>query len=149
MEIRLPSLRERAGDVPLLAQSFLREFAQENGKTVTEFAPDALDLLMKYAWPGNVRELRSAIERAVVLCRGEKITARDLPESVRGLVTADGSAARRILARDDLTMAEAEKQLIIRALADTKGHRTRAAQMLGISRRTLHRKLHTYKLENS
>ena len=149
VEIRLPSLRERAGDVPLLAQSFLREFAQENGKTVTEFAPDALDLLMKYAWPGNVRELRSAIERAVVLCRGEKITARDLPESVRGLVTADGSAARRILARDDLTMAEAEKQLIIRALADTKGHRTRAAQMLGISRRTLHRKLHTYKLENS
>jgi DNA-binding NtrC family response regulator len=146
--IRLPSLRERAGDVPLLAQSFLREFAQENGKVVKEFAPDALGLLLKYTWPGNVRELRSAIERAVVLCRGEKITARDLPESVRGLVTASGSEAQRILARNDLTVAEAEKQMIIRALADTKGHRTRAAQILGISRRTLHRKLHTYQLEN-
>ncbi len=146
--IKLPSLRERAGDVPLLAQNFLREFAKENDKTVKDFAPDVLDLLMKHAWPGNVRELRSAIERAVVLCRGEKITARDLPESVRGLVTPGGSEARRILARNDLTMAEAEKQMIIRALEDTKGHRTRAAQILGISRRTLHRKLHTYQLEN-
>ena len=146
--IKLPSLRERAGDVPLLAQNFLREFAKENDKTVKDFAPDALDLLLKYAWPGNVRELRSAIERAVVLCRGEKITARDLPESVRGIVTAGGSEARRILTRDDLTMAEAEKQMIIRALDDTQGHRTRAAQILGISRRTLHRKLHTYQLEH-
>ncbi len=146
--IKLPSLRERAGDVPLLAQNFLREFAKENAKPVKVFAPDALELLMKYAWPGNVRELRSAIERAVVLCRGEKVTARDLPESVRGLVTPGGSEARRILARNDLTMAEAEKQMIIRALEDTKGHRTRAAQILGISRRTLHRKLHTYQLEN-
>ena len=146
--IKLPSLRERAGDVPLLAQNFLREFAKENDKPVKVFAPDALELLMKYAWPGNVRELRSAIERAVVLCRGENITARDLPESVRGLVTPGGSEARRILARNDLTMAEAEKQMIIRALDDTKGHRTRAAQILGISRRTLHRKLHTYQLEN-
>ena len=146
--IKLPSLRERAGDVPLLAQNFLREFAKENDKPVKVFAPDALELLMKYAWPGNVRELRSAIERAVVLCRGEKVTARDLPESVRGLVTPGGSEARRILARNDLTMAEAEKQMIIRALDDTKGHRTRAAQILGISRRTLHRKLHTYQLEN-
>ena len=146
--IKLPSLRERAGDVPLLAQNFLREFAKENAKPVKVFAPDALELLMKYAWPGNVRELRSAIERAVVLCRGEKVTARDLPESVRGLVTPGGSEARRILARNDLTMAEAEKQMIIRALDDTKGHRTRAAQILGISRRTLHRKLHTYQLEN-
>ncbi len=146
--INLPSLRERAGDVPLLAQTFLREFAKENDKSVKVFAPDALELLLKYTWPGNVRELRSAIERAVVLCRGEKISARDLPESVRGLATAGGSEARRILARNDLTMAEAEKQMIIRALADTKGHRTRAAQILGISRRTLHRKLHTYQLEN-
>ena len=146
VEIRLPSLRERAGDVPLLAQNFLREFARENGKTVTEFAPDALELLMKYSWPGNVRELRSAIERAVVLCRGEKIAARDLPESVRGIPNAGD--AQRILARSDLTVTEAEKQLIIRALQETKGNRTLAAQRIGISRRTLHRKLHTYQLEN-
>ena len=149
VEIRLPSLRDRAGDVPLLAQNFLREFALENAKAVKEFAPDALELLMNYAWPGNVRELRSAIERAVVLCRGEKITARDLPESVRGIGAASGSETRRILAREDLTVAEAEKQLIIRALQETKGNRTRAAQKIGMSRRTLHRKLHTYQLENS
>ncbi len=149
VEIRLPSLRERAGDVPLLAQSFLREFAKENGKPVKEFAPEALELLMKYAWPGNVRELRSAVERAVVLCRGEKVAARDLPESVRGITAARGDETRRILARNDLTVAEAEKQLIIRALEETKGNRTRAAQKIGMSRRTLHRKLHTYQLENS
>ena len=101
---------------------------------------------MNHAWPGNVRELRSAIERAVVLCRGEKIAARDLPESVRGLPgLAD---PQRVLARNDLTVTEAEKQLIIRALQETKGNRTLAAQRIGISRRTLHRKLHTYQLEN-
>ena len=146
VEIRLPSLRERAGDVLLLAQNFLREFAKENGKAMTEFAPDALARLLKYPWPGNVRELRSAIERAVVLCRGEKIAARDLPESVRGLPGM--TDPQRILARNDLTVTEAEKQLIIRALQETKGNRTLAAQRIGMSRRTLHRKLHTYQLEN-
>ncbi|MFO1487338.1 MAG: sigma-54 dependent transcriptional regulator [Verrucomicrobiota bacterium] len=146
VEIRLPALRERAGDVPLLAQSFLREFARENDKPVKEFAADALELLLVYPWPGNVRELRSAIERAVVLSRGDKITARDLPESVRGIPSAGDP--QRILARNDLTVTEAEKQLIIRALQETKGNRTLAAQRIGISRRTLHRKLHTYQLEN-
>ena len=70
VEIHLPPLRERAGDVPLLAQNFLREFAGENGKKVNEFTAEALQVLMNYAWPGNVRELRTAIEHAVVLCRG-------------------------------------------------------------------------------
>ena len=84
VEIQLPPLRERTGDIPLLAQSFLREFAQENGKAVNDFTADALEALMNYSWPGNVRELRTAIEHAVVLCRGEKISARDLPPSVRG-----------------------------------------------------------------
>src|ERR1700739_3777118 len=75
----LPPLRERTGDIPLLAQKFLREFAAENEKNVNEFTADALELLMRYSWPGNVRELRTAIEHAVVLCRGGKISARDLP----------------------------------------------------------------------
>ena len=82
VEIHLPPLRERAGDIPLLAQRFLREFAQENSKAVNEFTADALERLTKYAWPGNVRELRTAIEHAVVLCRGEKISARDLPNAL-------------------------------------------------------------------
>src|SRR6516165_5190150 len=81
VEIEMPPLRDRSGDIPLLAQSFLREFAKENGKTVNDFTVDAIEALMKYSWPGNVRELRTAIEHAVVLSRGERITLRDLPPS--------------------------------------------------------------------
>jgi DNA-binding NtrC family response regulator len=143
VEIELPPLRERAGDVPLLAQSFLQEFAKENGKPVNDFTADALRLLMNYPWPGNVRELRTAIEHAVVLCRGEKISARDLPPSVRGGRTTENQLSQR----NDLTVKEAEKQLIMRALKETDGNRTRAAQKIGMSRRTFHRKLHAYHLE--
>ena len=143
VEIELPPLRERTGDLPLLAQGFLREFAKENGKAVNDFTADALQLLMNYAWPGNVRELRTAIEHAVVLCRGEKIAARDLPPSVR----AERTAETQLLQRNDLTVKEAEKQLVMRALKETDGNRTRAAKKIGMSRRTFHRKLHAYHLE--
>jgi len=144
VEIHLPPLRERAGDIPLLAHSFLREFARENGKPVNDFTADALEALMHYSWPGNVRELRTAIEHAVVLCRGEKIGARDLPPSVRA---GSGRGETPLWQRNDLTVMEAEKQLIIRALKETGGNRTLAAQKIGMSRRTFHRKLHTYHLE--
>jgi DNA-binding NtrC family response regulator len=145
VEILLPPLRERTGDIPLLAQNFLREFARENSKPVNDFTADALERLMYYSWPGNVRELRTAIEHAVVLCRSEKISARDLPSSVRtgGSSTEPASS----LARNDLTVKEAEKQLIIRALKETGGNRTLAAKKIGMSRRTFHRKLHLYHLE--
>src|SRR5436190_3262523 len=83
VEISIPPLRERPEDIPLLARAFLQEFARENNKALDNFAPDALDLLLKYSWPGNVRELRTAIEHAVVFSRGAKITARDLPHWVR------------------------------------------------------------------
>ena len=148
VEIHLPPLRERVGDIPLLAQSFLREFTRENQKAVTDFTPDAMELLTTYPWPGNVRELRTAIESAVVLCRGHKITARDLPAWVRqaGSPLADADPTR-LLVRNDLTVKDAEKQLIIRALKETKGNRTLAAKRIGMSRRTFHRKLHTYHLE--
>jgi DNA-binding NtrC family response regulator len=145
VEIHLPPLRERREDIPLLALSFLKEFAQENGKRVTDFTAEALHQLMNYSWPGNVRELRAAIEHAVVLCRGDKITVRDLPPSVRGETAA--SEAARLLTRGDLTVKEAEKQLMIRALKETKGNRTQAAKLIGMSRRTFHRKMHTYHLE--
>jgi two-component system, NtrC family, response regulator AtoC len=144
VEITLPPLRERAGDIPLLAQSFLREFALENGKTVTDFTTDALERLMNYSWPGNVRELRTAIEHAVVLCRGEKIGARDLPRQMTAGMRAGGAP---LFPRNDLTVKEAEKQLIIRALKETEGNRTLAAKRTGMSRRTFHRKLHAYHLE--
>ena len=145
VEINLPPLRERLGDIPLLAQKFLREFAAENGKSVNDFTADALQLLMHHRWPGNVRELRTAIEHAVVLCRGEKISARDLPSSVRGIRPGETPLSLR----SDLTVKEAEKQLIERALKDTNGNRTLAAKKIGMSRRTFHRKLHVYHLEES
>jgi two-component system response regulator AtoC len=146
VEINLPPLRERAADIPLLARNFLREFAAENHKPVSDFTMDAQELLLNYAWPGNVRELRTAIESAVVLCRGDRIAARDLPRTVRA-ESPTGTDPARMLARSDLTVKEAEQQLIIRALKETNGNRTLAAKKIGMSRRTFHRKLHTYHLE--
>jgi DNA-binding NtrC family response regulator len=148
VEIHLPPLRERVADIPLLAQRFVREFADENAKQVREFTGDAMDALLNHPWPGNVRELRTAMEHAVVLSRGERIGLRDLPASVRmpppgGTVSRTGS-----LNRNDLTVKEAEKQLIIRALKECEGNRTMAAKKIGMSRRTLHRKLHAYQLED-
>lgn len=149
VEIWLPPLRDRLEDIPLLAQGFLREFSEENHKTMNNFTVDALELLMQYQWPGNVRELRTAIEHAVVLCRGDKITARDLPPMVRaGTAGASGGGGpTRALARSDVTIKEAEKQLIVRALKETEGNRTLAARKIGMSRRTFHRKLHEHHLE--
>src|SRR6202012_5849289 len=138
VEIELPPLRERPGDIPLLAQNFLREFAKENGKAVTDFTADTLATMMQYSWPGNVRELRTAIEHAVVLSKGERVSLRDLPPSVRG---GNVMSDTRILQGKALTVKEAEKQLIMRALKETGGNRTRAAEKTGMSRRTFHRKL--------
>ena len=144
VEIELPPLRGRTGDIPLLAQTFLREFAKENGKPVNEFTADALECLMNYSWPGNVRELRTAIEHAVVLSRGDRVSRRDLPPSVRN---GGKPVEARFLQGNDLTVKEAEKQLIVRALKETNGNRTLAAKKIGMSRRTFHRKLHAHHLE--
>ncbi len=145
VEIPLPPLRERGEDAMLLAQAFLRDFTVENNKSISGFTSEALDALLRYGWPGNVRELRTAVERAVVLCRGDKIGVRDLPPAVRAALAAH--EPDRPLPRQNLTVQEAEKDLIARALKDAKGSRTLAAGKLGISRRTLHRKLHDYHLE--
>jgi transcriptional regulator of acetoin/glycerol metabolism len=99
---------------------------------------------MDFSWPGNVRELRTAIEHAVVLSRGERITVRDLPPSARGGGPADDA---KLLQGKDLTVKDAEKQLIVRALKETNGNRTLAAKKIGMSRRTFHRKLHAHHLE--
>ena len=139
--IHLPPLRERPGDIPLLAQHFLKEFSAENQKPVIAITPEALSLLSAYRWPGNVRELRNALERMVVLARGSKLTVRDLPAAVReaaGKPAAPPGAGR--------SLAEAEKQMIQQALKLNAGHRTKTARQLGISRRTLHRKLNEFHL---
>jgi DNA-binding NtrC family response regulator len=146
VEIKLPPLRERREDLPLLARAFLKEFAFENNKKVNDFTPEAFEALMTYPWPGNVRELRTAVESAVVLSRGERVGLLDLPEPIREGETRAGHPAR-VPAQADLTVAEAEKHLIIRALKECDGNRTLAAGKLGMSRRTLHRKLHLYHLE--
>jgi len=146
VEIVLPPLRERASDIPLLAQTFLREFARENEKNVNSILPEAVDALLRHSWPGNVRELRTAIEHAVVLSRGDKIAFRDLPANVRNGGPAN-SRAEALPQKNTLSVREAEKQLIMRALQESNGNRTLAAEKTGMSRRTLHRKLHTYHLE--
>jgi DNA-binding NtrC family response regulator len=147
VEIPMPPLRERKNDIPLLVQAFVNEFSEENGKNVKAVAPEAMDVLLSYSWPGNVRELRTAIEHAVVLARGQMIEVRDLPQNIRiGDDRELGDGGDQI--SGDFTIKEAEKQLIIRALKDAQGNRSEAARRVGMSRRTLHRKLHEYQLEN-
>jgi len=147
--IELPPLRQRLSDVPLLAQAFAMEFAELNGKSVSGLSAEALDVMMAYSWPGNVRELRAAMEHAVVFCRSDCITIRDLPAEVRTGVSSL-SAEHRSEApalTGEMTVKDAERELIVNALKECGGNRTLAAKKLDISRRTLHRKLHKYHLE--
>jgi DNA-binding NtrC family response regulator len=149
--ITLPPLRQRGEDVVLLANAFLREYARENNKVISEITPEAMNALQLYQWPGNVRELRTAIERAVVLARGEKIGLRDLPPAVSAVVETaheQGAVPPEQLAKSAMTLDEVERLMIINALKATEGNRSESARRLGISRRTLHRKLHDYKLED-
>jgi two-component system response regulator AtoC len=142
--VDLPPLRERREDIPLLVRAFLDEFSRENSKPVREVTPEALNLLLAYDWPGNVRELRNVIEQMVVLARAERLTVRDVPPQVRG-----GADLTKIsVVRTGMTVEEAERQLIVQALKETDGNRTQAARKIGISRRTLHRKLKQYGLEH-
>jgi two-component system, NtrC family, response regulator AtoC len=146
VRITMPPLRERKDDIPLLVRSFVRHFSKANEKSIVDLTPDSMNALLTYSWPGNVRELRTAIEHGVVMATGPKITVRDLPSAVR-------EAARATLPRgispakafgeksSPLDIHETEKKLILQALATTNGNVTAAAKKLGISRRTLHRKI--------
>ncbi|MCF7763292.1 MAG: sigma-54 dependent transcriptional regulator [Verrucomicrobia bacterium] len=146
----MPPLRDRSADVPLLARAFLKQFAREHGRPVREFSPEALRALMDYRWPGNVRELRSDVERAVVLAQSERIELSDLSPNIReGLGEFGGPSVKLDLPETALTVKDAEKQLVVRALEEANGNRTLAAKKIGISRRTLHRKLHAYHLEGN
>ncbi len=147
VRLEMPPLRDRQRDIPLLAAAFMREFARENQKAVKEITPEAMEKLQHYGWPGNVRELRSAIETAVVLCRSDKISVRDLPAEIRAGEGGLNLSRTTAPANSGLSVKDTEKQLIIRALKESNGNRTLAAEKLGMSRRTLHRKLHTHHLE--
>jgi DNA-binding NtrC family response regulator len=140
VRITMPPLRERKEDIPLLVRGFLRHFCTANDKPFLDLTTDAMNALLSYNWPGNVRELRTAIEHGVVMAAGPKITLRDLPAAVR---QAAGQEVPRGVsqATSPLDLRETERKLILQALAATNGNVTAAAKKLGISRRTLHRKI--------
>ncbi len=135
--IELPSLRERKEDIPLLAQHFLKKFAVENQKEITDFSPEATDFLLKYEWPGNVRELENAVERAVILANNSYIDVADLPRE--SLTLAHSAPVGE-------SLEEIEENHILNILKETGGNYTKAAKILGISRVTLYNKIRTYKL---
>ncbi len=142
--ITLPPLRERQDDILLLLNHFLAGFNEENGKQIEGFTPAAYEMLSSYEWPGNIRELRNLVERMVVLARGKMLDVKDIPIQVREQAS-DGEV--RIDA--DLTVDEMEKRMVVQALEKTGGNRTKAAEKLGVSRRTLHRKLNEYGIGKS
>jgi len=135
-----PSLRDRIGDIPLLAEHYLTLFREQTGKRVEAFDADAVRLLQAYRWPGNVRELVNVVERAVVLCKGPRVTATDLPEglredhSIRAFERAGGTNLKA-------AMAAPERQMILDSLAANNWNRQDTAKMLGINRTTLYKKM--------
>jgi DNA-binding NtrC family response regulator len=148
VNITIPPLRDRKEDIPLLVTAFLKDFSRENNKPFRELTADAMQAILAYGWPGNVRELRTTVEHGVVMATGPRITLRDLPGPVRqaangnprGLIPASGS--------QPYNLHDTSHRLIERALAESKGNVTEAARKLGISRRTLHRKLKGFRESN-
>jgi len=137
VQIQIPPLRDRPEDIPILAESFRKEYSLENGKGDLSFTPSSIQLFMDYRWPGNVRELRTAVEHGVVLAKGRTIEPEDLPNSVRR--GSEGIQSR--VEPSSLRLDQIQKNLIDAAMDKSGKNISKAAQALGISRRTLHRKL--------
>ena len=138
----LPPLRERREDIPLLAQHFLEDFAQKNHKTIKGFTPQAMDQLLRYDWPGNVRELMNIVERGVVLSRSEYLDVGELP-LITGEPSENGNSLDHAIPAD-MPLDEVEKISILKTLELAGGNKSEAARRLGITRRTLHKKLKKY-----
>lgn len=145
VEIELPPLRERAGDIRLLMKEFLKTFARQNHKQVEEISPQAVEILSHYHWPGNVRELKNTLERAVVMCEGDTIQVRDLPQRIIN----PGAEKADIQLPLGITIGQAERELILKTLQFMNNNKTRTAQILGISLKTLHNKLNSYQAEKN
>jgi len=147
VNIPLPPLRERIGDIPLLAEHFLEKYREGSNGRVQEFSPEAMEVMQRYAWPGNVRELENCVERAVVLCRQPMVAVTDLPPAIS---QAAAAGAEPSVVGKGMTLAEAlrgpEKQLILHALRSHGGNRQETAQALGINRTTLYKKMKKYQL---
>lgn len=143
MPVRLPPLRERRQDIPLLSSSFITEFNQVFGRNVTSCSPGAESMLLYYSWPGNIRELRNVIERAVLLCQGNAIMPAHLPDNLR-----TKSRPKRLNKLDDCSLKAVEAKHIQRVLDACDNNRSRAASMLGIHRATLINKIKKYCLSS-
>jgi two-component system, NtrC family, response regulator AtoC len=141
VKIQMPPLRERQDDIPVLLAHFIREFAAENQVEPPIFEPAAMRRLQSYAWPGNIRELRNFAENAVVLHRGRRLHEFDLEPKFLGMASAGPVPGTGSAAGNPLSVEENEKRLLRDALVQARGNRTKAAELMGISRRTLHRKL--------
>jgi DNA-binding NtrC family response regulator len=141
--IELPPLRNRGGDVLEIAQHLLARFAERAGKPALVLSPGAAEKLVAYSWPGNVRELENCLERGVALARFDQVTVEDLPEKIR-----EFRAEKFVVAADDptevVTLEQLEKSYILRVLSLMGGNKSQAAQLLGVDRRTLYRKLARY-----
>ncbi len=144
IHIHIPPLRERKDDIPLLISNFLEEFSKENGKIITGIDSRAKNAMFNYNWPGNIRELRNCIESAVVMCSTNKIMFEDLPPTV-----SKAASDVSIMIPSSSTLEEAEKIIILQALAANKNNKSKTAEHLGIGRKTLHRKLEEYGIESS
>jgi DNA-binding NtrC family response regulator len=153
--LRIPPLRERREDIPLLANHFLAMFAKENDREGIKFTPEAMRAIVNARWEGNVRELRNLVESLVVLTPTAEIRVEDLPEElsrfesgefVSPATDATAATSAATAGKSTLTMDEIERRAILDALDRTGGNRTQAAEMLGIGLRTLQRKLKEYKL---
>lgn len=137
--LTVPPLRARAEDIPLLVDHFLGLYCHKNGRPRIDLEPAAMQLLQGYEWPGNVRELENVIERSVVLCKGTSITAEDIPDAVR--VQGGGGPTGQVAFSVGTPLDEVERRLIRMTLDHTRGDKSLAAQLLGISSRTIYRKL--------
>ena len=140
--LEVPSLRERREDISLLTEFFLKQYAEKNRRLIKGFTPRTMDLLMRYSWPGNVRELENVVERAVIMGRSDMISQNELPDDIRGLDVEIEKAG--IDMSPGRSLKEVERDMILRTLEEAGGNRTRTAEILGISRRTLQLKLKDY-----
>jgi two-component system response regulator HydG len=138
VSLNMPSLRERQEDIPLLAQHFLTQFAEKNHKDIKGLTPQAMDSLLKYSWPGNIREVMNTIERAVVLSRAEYLDEGDL-----SLIVRNEHAAPHIN-QGNVPLEDVERNTVLETLEAAAGNKSEAARRLGITRRTLHKKLKKY-----
>ena len=139
IHIHVPPLRDRKDDIPLLIAHFLEEFSRENAKDIKSIDARAKSAMYNYNWPGNIRALRNCIESAVVMCSGDEIKLEDLPPTV-----SNAGEEKSISIPASATLDEAEKIIIMQTLAANKNNKSKTAELLGIGRKTLHRKLEEY-----